>query len=191
MPGSHPPHARTAKGAAPVHQLDLRVHELGQLFNSMDPTPFLNKDLDRDAEAFIEQWAMGFSAKFSPHIVVHLAQLPADVEPAQLLTEAFHNHFNYKVQRTRQELHQLLLQGRTSALIGLAFVAICLGAADAIAQWGSGPAFAIARESLTIVGWVAMWRPLQIFLYDWWPMGRRIRVFKALGRAHIRVVQST
>jgi hypothetical protein len=49
----------------------------------------------------------------------------------------------------------------------------------------------IARESLTIVGWVAMWRPLQIFLYDWWPLGRRIRVYKALQQAHVRVQQAS
>ena len=43
--------------ALPARHLELRVRELGQLFNSMDPTPFLNKDLDREAEAFIETWA--------------------------------------------------------------------------------------------------------------------------------------
>jgi len=37
-----------------------------------------------------------------------------------------------------------------------------------------------SRESLTIVGWVAMWRPVEIFLYDWWPLVRRIRVYKNL-----------
>ena len=42
----------------PMHHLELRVREIGQLFNSMDPTPFLNKDLDREAEAFIEIWAL-------------------------------------------------------------------------------------------------------------------------------------
>src|SRR5262249_56151714 len=28
----------------------------------------------------------------------------------------------------------------------------------------------ILRESLTIGGWVSMWRPLEVFLYDWWPI---------------------
>jgi len=27
------------------------------------------------------------------------------------------------------------------------------------------------------------------FLYDWWPLARRIRVYKTLKRAHVRVVQ--
>jgi len=34
-----------------------------------------------------------------------------------------------------------------------------------------------------------MWRPLQTFLYDWWPLARRIRVCKTLRHAHVRVVQ--
>jgi len=50
---------------------------------------------------------------------------------------------------------------------------VCLIAADAIGQFGTGSAFTIARESLKIVGRVAMWRPLQVLLYDWWPLVRR------------------
>ena len=44
-----------------------------------------------------------------------------------------------------------------------------------------------ARESLLIGGWVAMWRPLEICLYDWWPLLRRRRVYKSISRAQILV----
>ncbi len=175
--------------ASPVHQLELRVRELAQMFNSMDPTPFLNKDLDREAEAFIESWAMGYPPGSRLHITIHLEQLPAEGDPSALMTEAIHNYFIYKAGLVRRDLKQLLKQGRDSLLIGLSFVAVCLVAADFIGQHGTGTANTIARESLTIVGWVAMWRPLQIFLYDWWPLLRRIRVYKTLGHAHVRVVQ--
>jgi hypothetical protein len=43
--------------SVPVHHLALRVREVAQLFNSMDPTPFLNKDLDPQANEYIESWA--------------------------------------------------------------------------------------------------------------------------------------
>jgi hypothetical protein len=175
--------------ALPVHHLELRVHELGQLFNSMDPTPFLNKDLDREAEAFIETWAMGFPPGSRLNITVHLAQPPAQDDPGALVADAIHNYYQYKAGLVRGELKQLLKQGRTSLLIGLSFVTICLIAAEAIGRPTVGTAATIARESLTIVGWVAMWRPLQIFLYDWWPLARRIRICKALQQAHVRVVQ--
>ena len=34
----------------------------------------------------------------------------------------------------------------------------------------AGPLRGILREGLTITGWVAMWRPLEVLLYDWWPL---------------------
>ena len=48
---------------------------------------------------------------------------------------------------------------------------------------------AITRESLTIAGWVAMWRPMQIYLYDWWPLRRRGRVYRKLSRMAVEVTQ--
>lgn len=173
----------------PLRHLELRVREIGQLFNSMDPTPFHNKDLDHEAEAFIETWALGLPPRSRLQITIHLEHLPAEGDPSALMTDAIHSYFGYKAGLLHDDLKRLLKQGRVSLLIGLTFVTVCLIAADAIGKFGTGTAFTIARESLTIVGWVAMWRPLQTFLYDWWPLARRIRVCKTLMHAHVRVVQ--
>ena len=173
----------------PVHRLALRLREIGQLFNSMDPTPFLNKDLDPEAEAFIESWASGYVAGSRFHITIHLEHWPAEGNPTEMLIGAIHNHFNYKAGRTRSAFKRLLRDGRTSLMIGLIFVSLCLVAADVIGRLGSNAGYSIAHESLTIVGWVAMWRPLQIFLYDWWPLQRQIRRYQMLGSAHIQVIQ--
>ena len=174
---------------APVHRLALRVREIAQLFNSMDPTPFLNKDLDPEAQAFIETWASGYAPDSRFHITIHIEQWPADGDPSEMLTGAIHNHFSYQAERTRSALKLLLRQGRMSLAIGIVFVTLCLIAADAIETFGDHTGFSIARESLTIVGWVAMWRPLQIFLYDWWPLQRQIRLYHKLSSAHIQVIQ--
>lgn len=174
---------------APIHRLELRIREIAQLFNSLDPTPFLNKDLDLEAEAFIETWASGFVSGSRFHITIHLEQWPSDGDPSEMLTGAIHNHFSVKAERTRNALKHLLQQGRMSLVIGVGFVSICLLAADAIGNLGNNTGLTIARESLTIVGWVAMWRPLQTFLYDWWPLQRLIHRYENLGRSHIHVVQ--
>ena len=172
-----------------MHHLELRVGELMQLFNSLDPTPFLNKDLDRSAEAFIEGWALGFPPDSRLQITIHLKHPPANGNATVLMTEAIHNHFKYKADLLRGELIQLLKRGRTSLFIGLTFVTACLIAADAIAQFKASNMATIARESLTIIGWVAMWRPIEIFLYDWWPLVRRMRVYKNLRYARVRVIE--
>ena len=171
------------------HHLQLRVSELAQLFNSMDPTPFLNKDLDREAEAFIETWAAEFPSDSLLRITIHLEHLPAEGDPSAIMVDAIHNYFDHKAGLVRSELKRLLREGRISLLIGIGFVTLCLIAVDVIGQLSASAVVGIARESLMIVGWVAMWRPLQIFLYDWWPLLRSIRVYKAISHAHVRVVQ--
>jgi hypothetical protein len=52
-------------------------------------------------------------------------------------------------------------------------------------QWGS-----VIRESLLIGGWVAMWRPLEIFLYEWWGIRDEARLFDRLSAMTVRVDKS-
>jgi DtxR family transcriptional regulator, Mn-dependent transcriptional regulator len=45
----------------------------------------------------------------------------------------------------------------------------------------------ILRESLTIGGWVSMWRPLEIFLYDWWPIRSEAQLSDRLAAMPVRI----
>ena len=174
-------------GTHPVHQISLRLHDISQLFNSMDPTPFLHRDLDPDAEQFIESWAREFPSSSRLQLIVHLQEAPREGEAGEIISEALHNFFGYKAELTRRELHQLMSVGRRSLLIGLGFLSICLIAANALSGMEMGPTMQIAKESLTIVGWVGMWRPIEIFLYEWWPILRRQRIYENLANAHVRI----
>jgi hypothetical protein len=173
----------------PVHQIELRIIQLPELFNSMDPTPFHHRNLDADAEEFLENWAMEFPQNSHFRIIIHIEQMPLE-DPTQLVTEAIHNYFEYKSARSNYNLHQLLLEGRVSLLIGLIFLAVCLLSADILAAGFANNAFLrMLKESLLIGGWVAMWRPMQIFLYDWWPIIRKGRIYRNLARAVVHVVK--
>jgi hypothetical protein len=172
---------------ATVHHIELRLNELSQLFNSMDPTPFHHRDLDRDAEQFIESWALEYPHASRFHITIHLANMPPE-DPTALAAEAIHNYFDYKAGMTRRLVKVLLLEGRTSLLIGISFLSACLLVADLLTVYAGGTFLKILRESLTIGGWVSMWRPMQIFLYEWWPLARRGRIYRNLGQARVQVV---
>ena len=175
------------KPHATVHQIELRVDELAQLFNSMDPTPFHHRDLDPGAEEFIESWALEYPQDSHFRIVVHIGSMPAD-NPEPLVAEAIHNYFEYKSVLAKRNLRVMLLEGRTSLLIGMGFLALCLLGADLLTGYTNSAFLRVLKESLTIGGWVAMWRPMQIFLYEWWPLVRRMRIYRNLGHASVHVV---
>jgi hypothetical protein len=78
-------------------------------------------------------------------------------------------------------------RGRTSLIIGLLFLATCLLSSRLLLGDYQGTWATIIRESLTIAGWVGMWRPMEVYLYDWWPLRRRARLYEKLSRIPVEV----
>jgi hypothetical protein len=75
--------------------------------------------------------------------------------------------------------------------IGVAFLAVFFIIAQVIGRLlGENSLATLFREGLLIVGWVAMWRPLEIFLYDWWPIVGERRLSDRLSAIHVRIVPS-
>ena len=167
--------------------IEIFVDKIEQLFNSMDPSPFHEKDLDHDAEEFIVSWAQEFHRRDPLILRVHVNQYPANADAPRLVQAAIHNYFSYRQKLNRLELKRLLKRGRTSLMIGLLFLAACLLLSELMLHQKPGTLLSVLRESLTIGGWVAMWRPMQIFLYDWWPLLRVGHIYEKLSRAPVEV----
>ena len=157
-----------------------------QLFNSMDPSPFQERDLDDDAEEFIVSWAQEFPRRDPVSLVIHVNQAPAQPDAQHLVETAVHHYFAYRAKLKWLEFRHLLKEGRTSLIIGLVFLAACLITSQLLRrQAGTLPI--VIREGLIIAGWVAMWRPMEIFLYEWWPLLRKGRLYQKLGRMRVEV----
>jgi hypothetical protein len=181
------PQGNVAADLALAHSIKLKVRDMNQLFNSMDPSPFIEKDLDDDAEEFIVSWAREFPPNAPVKLRVQLEQWPTE-DPRELIQQAVHNHFAHRAELTNLEFRNLMKQGRTSLLIGLSCLVVCLVISKVLLHGEAGTWASILQESLTIAGWVAMWRPMQIYLYDWWPLRRRGKIFVKLSQMPVEVV---
>jgi hypothetical protein len=150
--------------------IEVRVSELKQLFNAIDPSPFRERDLDPDAEDFITDWAREAPPSAAFGLVVYLDR-PAGMpdEPAEL-REAVHEFFRHRAELSRRRLRELFRRGRTSLVIGLSALGVSLAAGNFVGRVANPHLAEILKEGLLIGGWVAMWRPIEIFLYDWWPI---------------------
>ena len=153
----------------------------------MDPSPFHERDLDDDAEEFIVSWAQEFPRRDPVSLVIHVNQIPEQRDAQHLVEAAVHHYFAYRAKLNRLEFRHLLKEGRTSLIIGLVFLGACLLTSEWLLRKQLGSLSIIARESLVIAGWVAMWRPIRIFLYDWWPVLRLGRLYQKLSRMHVDV----
>lgn len=166
--------------------IELQVEKVGQLFDSLDPMPFREKDLDRQAEEYIVSWARELPRKVPIRILVHMPAAEASGEHARMVGPAVKRYFDYRAEALTKDLKELFRVGRYSLGIGLIVLAICIvgGRLVARAFW-AGEFGALFNEGLIILGWVANWRPIEIFLYDWWPIVRHRNVLKRLAKAEI------
>jgi hypothetical protein len=168
--------------------IELRIRELGQIFNSLDPSPFTERDLDDDAEAYIVGWAREVDTGVPFRIVVHLPASEADKAQQRGLESAIGNYFAYRAGMLERDLSDLFRVGRRSLAIGVAVLAVCIGLSQTLrttlAQSALGQLLA---EGIMIFGWVANWRPAEILLYDVWAVRRRVGLYRRLAGAQIEL----
>lgn len=166
--------------------IEITLREPRQLFNNLDPAPFHEKDLDAAAEDYIVAAVREIGLTHPTKLAIYLPPQALSSADAQNVPAAIHNYFAYRDQHARRELRDLLRTGLIILIIGLAFLFACLSARGAaralVAPWA-----AILNEGLLIMGWVAMWRPINVFLYDWWPVRQRQRVFARLTKMPVEL----
>lgn len=165
-----------------VHVTDLRM-----FFNPIDPSPPTERDLESKAEEFIVAWAR--SARRDARLALQLeVETPTAPEEAKTVGAAVHEFFRQRSMSANRRLSQLFRVGRTSLIIGVASLAGAVTLASFVDRaFGDRAVGALIRETLVIGGWVAMWRPLEIFLYDWWPIRAERQLYERLSVMPVRV----
>jgi hypothetical protein len=167
--------------------IEVHVSELKQLFNAIDPSPFRERDLDPQAEEFITDWAKEASPGVTFGLAVYLDR-PAGLanEPAEL-REAIHEFFRHRAELSRLRVRELFRRGRTSLAIGVCTLGVSIAGGNLVGTFFNTHLAKILEESLLIGGWVAMWRPMEIFLYDWWPIRAEATLADRLSVMPVRI----
>lgn len=178
----------TETGQATGTAIEVRVESVAQMFDTLDPFPFPERDLDKEAEEFIVGWARELPRASPIAIRVHLPAAEAGTKDAVALPGAMGRYFAYRAEGVARELRELFRVGRGALAIGIVVLVVCLSLSQfLVGQLGDAPFGRVVTESLIIVGWVANWKPIEIFLYDWWPLARRRNLYRRLAAAKVEL----
>ena len=172
-------------GTGKAVTVELRIDRVARLYNVLDPSPFQEKELDPAADDYIVGSAEDLGSR-PMRLAIMLPDAELALPEAQQVPASIRHHFVLRHDSERRRLRNMWWRGRTSLLIGLAFLAICLVARNLLAGSSSAVAHIVA-EGLLIVGWVAMWGPLDIILYGWWPIYSRCKLLARLSRLDVEL----
>lgn len=168
--------------------IEVRVKSALQLFDAKDPSPFIERDLDDDFAEYIITSAQDFSSNVHLKILIYISEKPSTELSRDSILQAIREYFIYQQDLKRKQLSKIFKTGQFFLIVGLIFLIACL----TIAQLGSkipNENFShFVKEGFTIFGWVSMWKPLELILFDWWPLYDRIKLFGRLLQAEYEIV---
>jgi hypothetical protein len=185
IPGYHAgAHGETAA------TVSIHVHNIAQLFNALDPSPFWDRDLDRDAAEFIEG---EFSDKLSAgvwHLHVHVAEGVAGQESTSLaadLQAAVEHYYERLASSTRRQLRDQLRFTQLALVCGCGIFLLSMSARGVLASLLHGSVPRMLDEGLIVLAWLALWRPAESLMYGWVPLYRRRRLYERLAAIRVSI----
>ena len=181
-----PPKKHRYKHVEGKHWIEVRVKSPQQLFDVRDPAPFRERDLDDDFIEYIVSSAMELSSRASLKLVIYIQDSESTGLTKESIREAIYNHLHYQIELNRTLLKRFLKRAQFFLLIGIFILTACLVAAQKIGT-DPGGGLEILREGLIIFGWVSLWKPIELVLFDWYPLYEKLSLFKNLMMAEIEV----
>jgi len=170
------------------HVIEIKINSPEQILNSFDPSPFHIRDLDDRAANYILDSAEELGSGSPLLLIIELPRDEAARELSRELPTALSNSFRYRATQARFQLRDLFRIGRLSLAIGLAVLGLCTLVIHLLEHSGASSTVAqMTEQGLFILGWVALWRPLEIFLYDWWPIKKRVNLLDRLSGARVEI----
>jgi hypothetical protein len=112
--------------------------------------------------------------------VIYIEESESKELPKDSIREAIRSYFAYRIDLLRTDLKRFLKRAQIFLAIGLIILAVCLGLAQSLTVPNPPGAIGILREGLVIFGWVSIWKPIELILFDWYPLLETIRFHKNL-----------
>jgi hypothetical protein len=168
--------------------IELVLRNVMQLFNSLDPSPFHEKELDPDAEEYIFNAVVDQPKKVPVKMTIYLPKEAITDTTRSSIILGIHNHFTYKASVSDRELRRLFERGRIVLIIAMGFLFGTLFARQILATFEQTLPIRMAQEGLLILGWVTLWEPAYIFIYGWWPIVQKRKIYKKITTMEIEVL---
>ena len=163
--------------------IDIRIQRITQLYDSLDPSPLHEKTLSRAVENYIVDCAGEYGLDESLRLIVHV---PTSIREYEVeIAGAIHAHFQAQYAQCRRRYRRRMRQGMRFLLTGLAVLGTTLLVRALLGNPGNSQVLTAISEGLLIVGWVAMWRPIEVLLFERVENHQNMALFDRLS--HIEV----
>lgn len=147
---------------------------------------FKERSLTTELEQYILNSMKVFPVKRRIKLVIHTQdKLAID---NKLVERTIHAHFTSKYIEAKSIYKQQLKNWVGNLIIGILFLILCLMLVEVFESFSYIKAVKIFKESLMIIGWVALWEPVTFILFQWRSIKKDKQYFRKLSTVPIVIV---
>lgn len=167
--------------------IEVRVKNSQQLFDVRDPAPFRERDLDDDFAEYIFASAREFSISTPLKIVIYIQEPESQGLSKESIREAIHSYLAYQIDLRQWDLKTFIKRAQLFLFIGFVILILCLSLAQSLNVPSPPGIIGVLHEGLVIFGWVSIWKPIELILFDWYPLYEKIRFYRKLLSTEIDI----
>ncbi len=169
--------------------VDLKVDSVEQLFDKRDPHPYRRKDLDDDVFEYIDSSVNEIGYKKVGMLRITTTD-KLNIEVTDTIKKAIREFFLYRADISSKKLNTILVTGVKSLFVGITFLALATLTSSLVGKFIFEKYLrSFVKEGMILVGWVSMWMPTNIFLYEWWPLVGARKKFLAISDLDIVICE--
>lgn len=169
-----------------ANKIELPLDSVDQLLQPCPASPFRQRRLREEADAYLLEHVSALPRNAPAKLLISLPQ--SEAARQREVVEAVHQHFNYRRIEAEKQLVRTRRFGWRSLVVALLFLSLAMVLVQAMKRYlPETDLVSIITAGLTVFAWVALWRPCELLLYEWYPFKRDARVFRKLEKSEIEV----
>ena len=161
------------------HVIHLKIRSLDTIFDARDPEALETRRLNPEWRNYILDVIDTRPRRVPLHLYLEWSTKKSKKAKARITTilrKRLRDH-EYFLDRKIKENFRI---GRIFLLLGLVVLFFFIGLSRITEQLPLGEFHFAFQEGFLIIGWVALWRPVEILLYEWWPITTERRKIRRL-----------
>lgn len=169
-------------------EIEMRISAVGQFYQMLDPSPDLEKDLNPDTVEYLVDTVEEMKGRNNEclHISLFLEQsLYENTELRSRMEKSIPAYFSRRVDILEHKHRMSHKKARKNLVRGLIFVIACVAASVILTNFVDNALVYAFGQSLTVIGWVALWNPVEFYLYLNREENEEIHTMKCLSEASV------
>ncbi len=164
--------------------IDIAAGRIADLYDDWDKhAPYLKKELDQGLVDYIIDSVREIGSE--PFLIQVSLAAPMDASAVCRVQTSLHNYFLYLRELEARDLRRLTRTSLILFVVGVAILtaSVWINSRPSVRDVVLG---SVIAEGLTIAAWVSLWEALAMFLVNWAPHRRLIRMYERIAKADVR-----